>query len=138
MSVTYLHAEPGAVLPNIEYNGPYRAVLIVEESTSREWQAAASNWLVQSGCMYAMAWGINCSSWDDSVDWANIEKFVFGSIPEDGFVMTTWHDKETLEEVFWYCKNCAVHSTYDLNHTLLVHIATCEKEAHIVQLYAAA
>jgi len=138
LSVTYLHVEPGAILPNVEYNAPYRAVLIVDEPTSPEWQAAASDWLVQSGCMYTMAWGINCSSWDDSVDWANIEKFAPQDTPDDGFVVTTWHDKETLEEVFWYCKNCAVHPTINLNHTLLFHIAACEREAQITRLYAAA
>lgn len=138
MSVTYLHVEPGAILPNVEYHAPYRAVLIVEEATSPEWQAAASDWLVKSGCMYTMAWGVNCSSWDDSVDWANIEKFPTQRTPEDGFVVTTWHDKETLEEVFWYSKNCAVHPTVNLSHTLLVHIAACEREAQITKLYTAA
>ncbi len=76
-----------------------------------------------------MAWGINCSSWDDSVDMADIERFDFKEIPEDKFVMTTWHSDEPLVEVFWFSKNSAVHPVVDLKQTILVHIsATANKE----------
>jgi hypothetical protein len=41
-----------------------------------------------------MAWGRECSSWDDSVDWANIDKFGDSPIPDDECVVTTWHEDE--------------------------------------------
>ena len=118
----YLHLKPDTALPHIAALPPFRAVVIVEANVAPEWQSLVSNWLVRSGCLYMMAWGDNRSSWDDSVDIANIEQFNFESIPEDKFVFTTWHTNEPLEEVFWYSKNNAVHPAVKLERTLLVHI----------------
>jgi len=101
----YLHIKPETALPDIGALAPFRAVVIVEAVVSPEWQSLVSDWLVRSGCLYMMAWGTNCSSWDDSVDMANVQQFDCGEIPEDGFVMTTWHEKEPLGEVFWFAKN---------------------------------
>ena len=136
--VTYLHVTPGAVLPDAPRLAPFRAVIIAEAQVSPDWQAAVSDWLVQSGCLYTMAWGVNSSSWDDSVDMANMEQFDFKEIPEDRFVMTTWHEDETLNEVFWFCKNNAFHSTVNLENTLLLHISTEEREEQVVMSYAEA
>jgi hypothetical protein len=136
--VIYLHVKPGAVLPDAPRLAPFRAVIIAEAQVSPDWQAAASDWLVQSGCLYAMAWGVNSSSWDDSVDVANMEQFDFKEIPQDRFVMTTWHEDETLAEVFWFSKNNAFHPTVDLENTLLLHIATEEREKEVVRSYAEA
>jgi hypothetical protein len=88
----YLHLAPEAALPDISALTPFRAVIIVEAAASSTWQAVVSEWLVRSGCLYAMAWGPGCSSWDDSVDMANIEQFEFKEVPKNKFVMTTWHD----------------------------------------------
>ena len=76
-----------------------------------------------------MAWGKDCSSWDSSVDDANLEAFDFNYIPEEKFVMTTWHDNEPLEEVFWFSKHCAFHPEVDLQEFVLVHISSVDKES---------
>ncbi|MGZ8908251.1 MAG: DUF7684 family protein [Methylobacter sp.] len=108
-STEYIHLVPGAPLPIIGGSVPFRAVVIADEEASPEWQASVSDWLAKSGCLYMMAWGKSCSSWDDSVDFANMEEFAFGEIPEEKSVMTTWHANEPLQEVFWFSKNSAVH-----------------------------
>jgi hypothetical protein len=136
-AVTYLRLEPGSMVPNITY-GPARMVVVVEEDVSEEWQARVSDWIVRSGCLYMMAWGINCSSWDDSVDWANIDQFGSESIPEASFVGTTWHDDEPLAEVFWYAKNCALHSVINLERTIILHISKQERSDEFLLAYAAA
>lgn len=105
--MTYLHLEPESTLPEIT-NEPTRMVVIVAAEVSPEWHVLDSDRIVRSGCLYMMAWGVDCSSWDDSVDWANIDRYDDGPIPEDGFVVTTWHSDEPLEEVFWYSKKVAV------------------------------
>lgn len=64
----YLQLQANSEPPDISKHSPFRAVLILEKSVSNEWQQQVSQWLVSSGCLYMMAWGINCSSWDDSVD----------------------------------------------------------------------
>ena len=100
MTATYLQIEEKSELPDISSLNPFRAIVVIEEERPVPWQTRVSNWLVESGCLYMMAWGKNSTSWDDSVDIANIEQFSFEDIPDDKFVMTTWHENETLKEVF--------------------------------------
>jgi hypothetical protein len=136
-SIIYLHLEPESVLPEI-VKEPTRMIVVVEAEVSPDWQALVSDWIVHSGCLYMMAWGVACSSWDDSVDWANIDKYGDDPIPEDGFVLTTWHAGEPLEEVFWFSKNCATHPTVDLDRTLILDISTGSRSKQLLQAYAVA
>ena len=85
-----------------------------------------------------MTWGKNSTEWDTSVDIANIQKFDYQEIPEDSFVMTTWHDSEPLTETMWFAKNCAYHSTVQLQCTLLAHVAAQPAEARLVHAYTEA
>lgn len=85
-----------------------------------------------------MAWGYGCSSWDDSVDWANIDECPGESIPDHRFVFTTWHENESLEETFWYSKHCAVHPSVELKNVLLLHIALESQEAKLKDIYVQA
>lgn len=96
----YIRVTESGSLPAVRFAKPYKCVVVVEAEVSPSRQMEISRWLVQTGCMYMMAWGVGCSSWDDSVDLANLEPFGFEDIPDDAFVMTTWHESETLEEVF--------------------------------------
>ena len=75
-----------------------------------------------------MAWGKDCNLWDDSVDWANIEQFQYNEIPDESFVMTTWHEDETLKDVFWFAKNVAYHGEYEFLNTLILHFSKTRKE----------
>ena len=136
--VSYLSIQPESALPAIVAGSPMRVVLIADSEVSSEWQSLASTWLVQSGCLYMMAWGNSCSSWDDSVDMANLEEFKFGPIPEERFVMTTWHTDEPLREVFWFAKNNAFHTTVQLERTILLHIAAEDRGQELLASYAEA
>lgn len=89
MSLAYLHLQPGAALSPMPLPAPFRAVVIDEGGAPPTWQAAVSTWLVESGCRYMMAWGPGSTTWDDAVDFANLERFDFGDIPQDESVMTT-------------------------------------------------
>src|SRR3954463_12099376 len=105
MSISYLHLPAGRPPPPIEGQTPYKAVVVLNQTTPRDWQNEVSDWLVATGCLYMMAWGANSGSWDDSVDWANLAKFDYAGIPDDKSVMTTWHDDEPLSETFWFAGN---------------------------------
>jgi hypothetical protein len=121
-------------LPAIDGYRPFRAVVVLDASYTGEWQDKISRWLVDSGCLYMMAWGPDCSSWDDSVDYAQIQKYPDGA-PESDFVMTTWHEEETLESVFWFSRFCA-HDPYGLlEHSLIVHIGDTDREAEFMALF---
>jgi hypothetical protein len=83
-----------------------------------------------------MAWGEQCSSWDNSVDDANLKACDYGEIPEHQFVMTTWHEHKSLQEVFWFSKYTAFHPTVDIKNTLLLHISHFSKEDEYLNEYA--
>jgi hypothetical protein len=133
---TYVRIHEGEPLPDISGNAPFRAVVVIESRYSPEWQREVSEWLVRSGCLYMMAWGPDCLSWDDSVDFANLDQFAFGEIPDQSFVLTTWHEDDTLEQVFWYAGCCADHSEVALRSTLIVHVGAKDERARMLQHYA--
>ena len=133
-SVAYLHLEPGAT-PSLLGGRPFKAVVAVEADVSPQWQLIVSDWLVKSGCLYMMAWGLGCNTWDDSVDLANAKPFGLADIPEDRFVMTTWHSDEPLTEVFWFSKHTASHPTVELDQTLLLHISAESREQQFLRSY---
>ncbi len=134
----YILLNPDTEPPNVSEMRPFRSIVIVEETVEQEWQEWISDWLVGSGCLYMMAWGKDCSSWDDSVDHSNLKEWDYKDIPEDKFVMTTWHDDESLEDVFWFSKHIASHPSVDIRDTLLVHIAQKTKENEFIDLYSRA
>ena len=87
-----------------------------------------------------LAWGRDCSSWDDSVDYANLEEFNYGDIPDERHVMTTWHDNWSLSEVFEFAKNDArpMSDNVELKGTLLLHISTVDKQQQYELLFSLA
>lgn len=91
--------------------------------------------MVDAGCLYMMAWGLECSRWDDAVDEANLARFSYGEIPEDRFVLTTWHDNEALSDVFWFAKELANHPTVKLAGTLLLHVSQNASEAEMLAAF---
>ncbi len=116
-------------MPAILVQPPMRVVLVVAApSLSSEWQVEVCEWLLRAGCLYLMVWGENCRTWDESMDEANFAMFDGNEIPEGQDAMTTWHDKETLAEVFWFAKNSANHHSAKLENTLLLHISENNEE----------
>jgi hypothetical protein len=135
MSINYLQLAPGTHPPDIAALKPFLAVVVIEEEVSSEWRDSTSDWLVKSGCMYMMAWGANCSEWDDAVDMANIQLFNSGDIPEDELVVTTWDADDALSDVFHEAKDIASHSCVELSNTLILHISAEDKAEEFLALY---
>lgn len=133
-TVEYLHLPAGSDLPQSRYL-PRRTIVLIEQEVSEAWQDQVSDWIVRSGCLYMMAWGQDCSSWDDSVDYATLRKFDFDEVPDGDFVMTTWHTDDTLEEVFDYDLLCAFHPTIELPLVTIVHIAPSANRDSILRTY---
>jgi len=134
-AVSYVHLCPGQGALPVLQRRPFKAVVVIDADVAENWQAAVSEWLVASGCLYMTAWGKNCSSWDDSVDFANMKAFDFGEVPDDAFVMTTWHDNEPLVQAFWFSRFAAMHPTTEISHTYLVHIAENAAEGLMTETY---
>ncbi|OWW20462.1 DUF7684 family protein [Noviherbaspirillum denitrificans] len=133
--VKYLYLQPDAALPELAGLQRFKLILIVESEVSQMWMWEASRWLVLSGCRYMLAWGKECGAWQEAVDEANLERFDYGEIPEEDVVMTTSHEDDDLEEVFWFAKNRAKHPAQDLAETLMVHIGETDKRTEFEDLY---
>lgn len=69
-----------------------------DEAITPEEQARVSEQLVGTGCCYAVCAGHQCSSWDDSVDLAHLAT----GEGEEKFVMTSWHENETVADVIFF------------------------------------
>ena len=84
-----------------------------------------------------MAWGEDCSMWDDAVDWANLEVHNYTEIPTDKSVMTTWHEDESLADVFWfaYMHGVDMHYTIKLKKILLLDVVPEPREKHIKAIF---
>lgn len=101
--------------------------MIAELATSQSSRNDIASWIVQSGYLYFIAWCIECEAWHDTIDWTVLAGFNFGDIPDDKFVMTTWHDKEPLAEALWFAGHSASHPDIDLEETVIVHVAQEEQ-----------
>jgi hypothetical protein len=118
--ISYFQITSNLELPSIDKFAPFKAVVIVDIECEQNWQDEVSEWLVLSGCKYMMAWGKDCSSWDDSVDIADIK---LNGDDIDSGPITTWHDDETLSEVFEFCKYSAKRFECELDSTLVIHVS---------------
>ncbi len=85
-----------------------------------------------------MAWGVDCSVWDDSVDYAARKLHGPNEVPDENFVMTTWHTNDTLEQVFWYAQFCGNFGYDDqvLDLTLILDIGETWRERELCALFA--
>jgi hypothetical protein len=133
--VEYLRISEGEPLPAIDAFGPFKCVIIIQSPPSIEWQASVSDWLVASGCLFIMAWGEGCSSWDDSVDYANIDAWNGQEIPDDSFVMTTWHDDEPLSDVLGFARVAAHQGLVDTPICLLIDIGVENRRDQMLRDY---
>jgi hypothetical protein len=64
--------------------------------------------------------GHECSSWDDSIDSAHIETDPDLSPPDSKFVMTTWHEQESIRDVAEYFVHAAKFDGFEPERFLVV------------------
>lgn len=130
----YMHLVSGAIPPPIACR-PTRVLVVLDCPVDPDWQDLVSRWLVDSGCLYMLAWGEGCGSWDDSVDFASLESFGYGEIPDTSLVMTTWHEQESFAEFLQFAKHSAQHPEGALERTLILHIGPVPRESQVVRAY---
>jgi hypothetical protein len=135
MGLRYLHLPPDEAPPDLA-SGPFRALIVSESEVPQNWRNRICEWLLESGCLYVVAWGVECEVWHDTVDETNLARFDFGDTPDDRFVMTTWHTDEPLSEAMWFARHCAFHPDVELDETVIIHIATVGREAGVLETYS--
>jgi hypothetical protein len=134
--VSYLHLLPDGELPPMKDTTPFLAIVLIEDEVSEMWRWDASRWLVESGCRFMLAWGRECTAWEEAVQEANQEAFDYEDIPEDSLVMTTAHEDEDVEEVFWFARHRAAHPACPLNRVLILHIAAQPRKEELEAAWA--
>ncbi len=137
MTPHYLRMVPGDPLPDLADYAPFSAVVILSSEYPTDWRTEVNRWLLKNGCRYVMAWGPDCEAWHDNVDGVNLECHPFGDIPDDRFVMTTWHDNDTLEKLLWYGQFCG-NLSYDgveLNDTILLDVGSVDRRSEMLTLW---
>lgn len=135
-TVNYLQLLPDGDLPAMKDTVPFLAIVIVDDEVSEMWQWEASRWLVESGCRFMQAWGKDCAAWEEAVQEANQEAFNYEDIPEERLVITTSHEDEDLEEVFWFARHRAAHPACPLNRVLIVHVAAQARKEELEAAWA--
>lgn len=135
MKTEYLHLRSGSALPACPLDRPYAAVVVLDEGVTEAWRAEVSTWLVDSGCVFMMAWGQDCSAWDDSVDTANIEAAGTGDIPEEQQVLTTWHSGEPLAQVFWFAQHAASHPSHEIERVLIIDVTKAARGPEVLRWF---
>lgn len=131
----YLHLSPDADLPALEGLRQFKAIIVVEADVAEEMMWDVSRWLIESGCLYALAWGKGCEAWREAIEDAALEAVDYEDVPEAQKVFITAHDDEDLEEVFWFAQHRAVHPSHDLNTTLIVHLADSPRRDELEAMY---
>ena len=134
MDIQYIHLKPEEAPPTLP-RMPFRAVIVTETDATEGWRERIAEWLVESGCLYAVAWGTDCEKWHDSIDGANLREFDYADIPEDRFVMTTWHAKDPIREAFWFAGQCAFDPTVALKSTIIVHVSREPRQTTMLETY---
>ncbi|MDM1763219.1 MULTISPECIES: hypothetical protein [unclassified Acinetobacter] len=108
-------------------NSPYLLLIAIHSPlVNTQWRYDFCNWVVKSKqCYWALAWGHECSMWDDALDLRYLE-FCNYDLPEDNDynLMTTWHENQTLYEVIEFAQSVAVNTLpqQDLYQIIVLNI----------------
>jgi hypothetical protein len=131
----YLHLSPSSELPALEGLRQFKAVIVVEADVHETMMWDVSRWLIESGCLYALAWGKDCDQWREAIDDAAQEAVNYEEVPEAKRVFVTAHEDEELEEAFWFAQHRAIHPAHDLNTTLILHLADAPRREELEAAY---
>ena len=86
----------------LQVKAPFVGLLYANDSVTSDEMKAIAEWLITSGCRYAVCAGVNCSEWHDAIDMVS----VVSDLPEERFIMTSWHTDESMGDVIWFWLNC--------------------------------
>ena len=85
--------------------------------------ALLANWLVHSGCRYAVCAGLNCLEWHDAIDAADIIR----DPNAENLIMTTWHEYDVIEDIVWHWLNLTDFENITFNNYLSLLIGSSKE-----------
>jgi hypothetical protein len=116
--------------------GDFKCVILTGDDLPDERRNAICREIVGIGCRWAMTWGPDCELWHDCLDETVLLRHNH-SVPDDKFLMTTWHEQESLEEVLFFAKRMATESYDDrpLIQLLVLDLGREARMADVLRLY---
>lgn len=130
----YCLLQPDTALPPLD-NTPSMVILVSDAECGDMWRWEVARWLVAGGCRYLLAWGNDCETWHDAVDDASDEALDYEDPLPEQQLISTWHEDEDLDEVFWFARHKASHPV-PLARTLIVHIAQQARGEELLAQFA--
>jgi hypothetical protein len=100
-------------------------LLVVDPTVTSEEKLLLAGQLVRQGCRYAVCAGLDSSTWDDAIDHAGVIADLEDA-PSFGFVMTTWHEGEALDDVVEFFFTHAMIDDAEPIHRLAILIGEDE------------
>lgn len=84
------------------FEDDYALLLVISSpSITQKQRVRMALEIVSSRCQYALTYGHDCEDWHDAIDTACFDD----GVPEGRFLMTTWHNDESINDVvdflFW-------------------------------------
>lgn len=119
----YLQLRPHDALPDLTHLAPFMAVVVIDDDSDEMWRWEVARWLVDSGCRYMLAWGKECADWREALEDAALEAVDYDDVPPEEAVLSTSHEDEDLEEVFWFARHRASHPALRFNTAVILHVA---------------
>jgi len=86
-------------LPGVDLGSGYFCCLLACDASNYTVEEVSElvDPLIDAGCVYFCCWGPDCERVHDIIDESDPYT--------DSVVMTTWHDKDTLEDALWFFLN---------------------------------
>jgi hypothetical protein len=140
-TLTYLHLPPNADLPALADIAPFQAILLLDaapDDIDELWRFDVCRWLVAAGCRYLLAWGTDCETWREGVEDAALEAADYEDVAPEQAVLTSAHEDEELDDVFWFARHRAAHPGLGLERVVIVHVAPHADRQRMLDAYDAA
>jgi hypothetical protein len=132
MNIQYIQIKRPYSFASPFIQGEFVALIYAaDENISDEERDALSRQIVASGCRYAVCAGYKGSSWDDSIDMADIERNG-DEVHDENLVMTTWHDDESLEDIVFFFLNNTGFDDFIAERFVVLHVG--EDGSHLDQI----
>ena len=91
--------------------------------------------LIAAGCRYAVCAGFECEVWHDAVDLAFLAQGLSEEEQDRRFVMTTWHDGESEDDVAFFFVLNTQHPEEEFDDYLVLQIGSDpQREARLRKL----
>ena len=124
---------PGAFTPPV-FDAQFPCLIWDHDGRFNEMaRSAIAKALLESGCRYAVCCGHNCEAWHDAVDAAFVEAHLDDrdDVRDAAFVMTTWHDGESPDDVAFFFVLNANFEDHSFRQYLVLHVGTGPAEDQI-------